>query len=143
MQAGEGNSDNSVLSRLSDPKSFTGQYRKLYLRDEPNVRYSDQSEYIDPIRKGTRQMLMNRSSKKGELSIKKSAQNFRNEVEWRLSLSKTNDLPLKPMQISQSLPRVTVSAKRTLYPSRSNVEDMNNLPEILKAAGGQLVGLRD
>jgi hypothetical protein len=78
--AGEANSQGSTFDRLCSPASFTGVYKR-----------EDRGGYVDPVRRETTDMLKNRSSKKGELTAKANAQNFRNEVEWRMSLQQRTE----------------------------------------------------
>jgi hypothetical protein len=78
--AGEGNSRGGTIDRLCSPASFTGCYKR-----------EDRGGYVDPVRRETTDLLMNRSSRKGELSSKANAGNFRNEVEWRMSLQQRTE----------------------------------------------------
>ena len=76
-----------AIERLCNPDGYTGCYRR-----------EDRGNYKDPVRTETTKLLMNKSSRKGELSAKANAQNFRNEVEWRLSLQERTEVsPSRPV----------------------------------------------
>jgi len=158
--AGEGNPQGTVLSRLASPGTFTGQYRQCYQYDEALSGSSIDTTiggYVDPVRKGTRDMLRSKSSKKGELSIKCGASNFRNEVEWRMSIRRDPaDSPRQVLQVQRRLaaiaalplPQINYArnrrpGKKCVYPSRSNTDDMARFPTINNDNYSYPIGLRD
>ena len=76
-----GEACNEVQKRLSDTSTFTGIYKQRF-EEAQSWRYSNFDYVEDPV--AARKLLLNSSYK--DLTIPGRAGDFKNEIEWRLSL---------------------------------------------------------
>jgi hypothetical protein len=106
---------NRCQNRLANPNNFSGVYKRTLAGEEEGQ--ADSDGYTEPIRKETKNML--RSRRRQELTSTANAQNFRNEVEWRLSLNSSFDeslsqTRLKPLGATPVKSMQTLGMERTM-----------------------------
>lgn len=87
--AGEEQSD--VQHRLSDPNTYTGMYKKRFdTNDTPSAYPVSGDVVVKPVRA----IDLLHSKSRSELSVPTRACDFKNEVEWRMTLR--SEEPLYP-----------------------------------------------